>query len=268
MPDAKSGIKKSSAHPLFIYAVVLSILIHSLVILPAVALEWLIQSSPQQESLNLELWGMIAEREVEEKNIGAEEQQTYTEEEATPETLGPEQPVIEETQPEENEVITEPESIQVEKPAEEKPEPALKPERRPQPQPVRPAPISKPQTVKPVLAPNTTKGVEEEQKQQTIAQETEATIMRKYLVSLRKTIESNLIYPSAARKEGAIGSPVIRFTITESGYILSGTLIVYKSSGFAILDEQAKKAALDSVPLPRPPRQIEVTIAISFKEKI
>ena len=227
---------------------------------------------PQHDSLTLELWGMVSERQLEEKTLGDDiEQQAAIEEEAEvlPE---PEPDVVQEEEPEKVEEIPEPEpdTVQVEKPVEEKPAepPAEKPRPRPRPQPVRVASPQEPRVVESAAAIDSTKGEQEEQAQQTTAEEIEATIMRRYLVGLRKAIEANLIYPSSGRKEGAIGVPVIRFTITEAGHVLPGSLTVYKSSGFAVLDEAAKKAALESVPLPLPPRQIEVTIAISFKEKI
>jgi TonB family C-terminal domain len=90
--------------------------------------------------------------------------------------------------------------------------------------------------------------------------------MTRYLGGLRRAIQTRLRYPNAARKDAMTGSPVIRFTIMENGGILPGTLAIHRSSGHDLLDRSALDAARSSSPLPIPPRQMQIVIAISFAE--
>ncbi|MGZ5058338.1 MAG: hypothetical protein ACXWAA_07820, partial [Methylobacter sp.] len=76
------------------------------------------------------------------------------------------------------------------------------------------------------------KGAEVQQVQQTLMpRESEASLIRKYLAGLKQDIQNHLEYPQEALDSGYIGAPVIRFTITESGDILPGSLAINKSSG-------------------------------------
>jgi periplasmic protein TonB len=64
-----------------------------------------------------------------------------------------------------------------------------------------------------------------------------------------------------------VGAPTIRFTLTEEGNILSGSLAVAKSSGYPVLDESAMRAAQAGAPFEKPPRRMEVAIAIGFVQE-
>jgi protein TonB len=92
----------------------------------------------------------------------------------------------------------------------------------------------------------------------------DAVALRNYVVALRGVIQSRLVYPPEAREASYVGAPIIRFTVSQSGDILPGTLVVVRSSGRALLDENAIKAARESAPLPPPPHQITVSIAVAF----
>lgn len=123
-------------------------------------------------------------------------------------------------------------------------------------------------TVPVISAPAAPAADDETRVQQTLQpRETEATLMRKYLVGLRKAIQSRLVYPAEARQGGYTGAPVIRFTITDSGAILPGSLAVHASSGHAVLDDNALRAALAGAPFERPPRQMDVVIAVAFAQE-
>ncbi|WP_333873626.1 TonB family protein [Methylobacter sp.] len=111
------------------------------------------------------------------------------------------------------------------------------------------------------------KGAEVQQVQQTLMpRESEASLIRKYLAGLKQDIQKHLEYPQEALDSGYIGAPVIRFTITESGDILPGSLAINKSSGSDLLDEKALQAARGSAPMAKPPRQMTVTITLAFTQ--
>lgn len=109
-------------------------------------------------------------------------------------------------------------------------------------------------------------GAGQNQLQRTIARvdNPDPQAQRKYLALVWKSIQARLVYPAQAREAGYVGTPVIRLTITVDGSILPGSLAIARSSGYPLLDENALKAAHDSAPLPPPPRQMTVTIAVAF----
>lgn len=94
----------------------------------------------------------------------------------------------------------------------------------------------------------------------------EQDALHHYLLGLRQAIQRRLHYPPDAQSAGYVGAPVIRFTLTEDGEIQPGTLAIRRSSGYALLDEQALLAAQSSVPLARPPRRMNIAIAIDFAQ--
>jgi len=72
--------------------------------------------------------------------------------------------------------------------------------------------------------------------------ETEETLMKRYLAALKKNIQSHL----------------------ESGEIQPDSLSVQTSSGSALLDASALKAAQAAAPFMPPPRRMNVSIGLSF----
>jgi periplasmic protein TonB len=107
----------------------------------------------------------------------------------------------------------------------------------------------------------------QDQTQQTIAAASipsDASALRTYVGQLRKAIQSRVVYPPQARLAGQVGTPVVRFTVSLNGDILPGSLAIQRSSGYPLLDENALQAARDSSPLPPPPRQFSVAIAVAF----
>ncbi len=91
---------------------------------------------------------------------------------------------------------------------------------------------------------------------------------QRYLQSLRSRLQRNLVYPAAAKLSGMQGITVIGFTVTSAGAIRSNSLRVIKSSGFPELDQNALATARFSAPFDQPPREIKVTIAVSFEVSI
>ncbi len=91
---------------------------------------------------------------------------------------------------------------------------------------------------------------------------------QRYFKSLRSKLWRNLVYPAEAKLSGMQGITVISFTVTSAGEIRSGSLQVIKSSGFPELDQNALATARLSAPFDLPPREIKVTIAVSFEVSI
>lgn len=109
----------------------------------------------------------------------------------------------------------------------------------------------------------------ERQRQQSIAHEKQdADKTREYLARLGKRLQANLVYPKEMRKSGIEGISTITFTIMESGDIRGNSLRVKKSSGYSELDANALKSALASAPFEKPPKELNVSIAVAFTRKI
>ena len=109
----------------------------------------------------------------------------------------------------------------------------------------------------------------ERQRQQSIAHENQdADKTREYLARLGKRLQANLVYPKEMRKSGIEGISTITFTIMESGDIRGNSLRVKKSSGYSELDANALKSALASAPFEKPPKELNVSIAVAFTRKI
>jgi protein TonB len=104
----------------------------------------------------------------------------------------------------------------------------------------------------------------EQQKQQTLNQDKRLDELKKYLAKLKKKVQGNLVYPEEAKQSGFEGTPIVKFTLTESGGIRPGSLVIARSSGYAVLDLNAMKAAQESAPFDRPDREMEVAIGVGF----
>lgn len=103
------------------------------------------------------------------------------------------------------------------------------------------------------------------QKQQTLNQQNkDIEELKKYQAKVTKKIKSNLVYPAEARKRGYEGVAVVRFMVTESGMIRSGSLAIARSSGYEMLDAYALKSARDSEPFDRPPHGLPIEIDLGF----
>ena len=211
---------------------VFSLALHAGLILP-----WcLLQFQPknmQSDKLVMELYGMIAERQAEARQAGASqsmaEQQTWHRRKKEGRTSQAESPVRQSVPDKRDATISQP-----------------VPEKR--------------------VAANS--NASDQQKQQRLnVQERNTDELRRYLAKIKKKLQSNLVYPQEAKNKVYEGSPVVRFTIMESGAIMPGSLSVIRSSGYAILDANALKTVRDSEPFERPSRTIEVAIAVAFNLK-
>ncbi|MCW3479800.1 TonB family protein [Neisseriaceae bacterium JH1-16] len=127
-----------------------------------------------------------------------------------------------------------------------------------------PAPATKsPAAARPVLD----KDADTTRKQQTIQPPAVSPdALRQYVATLSKAIQRRLVYPAEAREAGYVGSPLVRFTLTESGEIQPGSLAIQRSSGHAVLDEQALRTTLASAPFDKPPRRMSVVVALAYTQ--
>jgi protein TonB len=104
------------------------------------------------------------------------------------------------------------------------------------------------------------------QRQQTLqAAATDLDELRRYLATVQKKLQANLVYPEAAKKAGYEGTPVLGFTIMVDGTIKPGSLVLVESSGHEDLDGSALKAATASEPFDRPIRELkDVRVGVKF----
>lgn len=242
---------------------------------------WLQAKAPTDtHALQMELFGMLSNRQEQEQQQGLPETPPPPQPQAAPEPA-PEPPPPDEPIPEPEPVPTpepEPEPEPVPEPEPEPlpepPPPDIKP---PEPSPVqvkppakpkpKPAPVARPAASARPAPPVIRQGAEVARVQQTIAPPDMQTLMQAYVRELSRMLQRSLVYPREARREGHVGSTTVRFSITENGNILPGSLSIQRSSGHAILDEQALQTARNSAPYPAPPRPMTVSIAIAFRER-
>ena len=108
-------------------------------------------------------------------------------------------------------------------------------------------------------------GGRQDQRQQTIkAGDQNGDKINAYGARLSRRIMANLVYPEEVRKHGIEGVSRIMFTVMESGDIKTGSLRVQRSSGYPGLDESALKSALASSPFEERPKEMTISIAVSF----
>ncbi|SFP36756.1 protein TonB [Variovorax sp. 770b2] len=233
----------------------ISVLLHAGLVLPWLMNDWAPARPPRHEQLRVDLLGMVSNRQSEQQLAGrptasavAEPPREQRVAPAPPASALPKSATRKEARERPTAMRqAAPSPVQVEVPAEA---PAQR-------TPDLPAPLA--------AAPPAANGAEEERVQQTVRpRNADADALRKYLASLKRAIQNRLVYPAEAREAGYVGAPTIRFVLTENGDILSGSLAVQKSSGYPVLDESAMRAALAGAPFEKPPRQMDVAIAVAF----
>ncbi len=211
---------------------------------------------PRREELVVQLIGMVSDRQMEQKQRGDVSPGSVQKAVAPPPKKIEKKAAKKVMMPARNtpspvRAIAQPEKI--------KPEPESEPKQQSEQQTVQAAPSAS--------GKSTPLVTESQQLQQTLKpRESETSLILKYLAGLKRDIQNHLDYPEEARDTGNVGSPTIRFTITESGDILPGSLSINTSSGSAQLDEQALRAARNSAPMAKPPRQMTVTIKVAFTQ--
>lgn len=250
----------------FAHGLGLSLLLHALLVLPWLAGNWFASSSPPPRSpLAVDLFGMVSRRQVQQQQLGEKDgkeaaRPAEAQQARTPPPQAAARKAVREKKTRAETAHAAPSPVRVDKPLEKTEE--ARPEQAEQ------AEQAAPPSAQPAAAAPPPRGAAEQRVQQTVqARDEEADAIRKYVAGLTKTIRRRLAYPPEAREAGYTGEPIIGFTITESGDIPANSVSVQRSSGHASLDEAAMRAILDSAPLERPPRRMEVTITLSFARK-
>lgn len=222
----------------FYHGLAISLVLHSSMALPFILDNWHRPDRDKHTKLQIDLFGMVADRQLEEKKRGQE---------ATPPR--PRQVNKPRKSPDTYKTVETAGPVLVEKP-EDKPIPVAQ-ETQPLLTPVAPAAVA---------------GAEAQQRQQTIrsAAELEAALIRSYLARLAKKLRANLVYPEEVRKHGIEGVSTIAFHITGSGNLIETSLRVQKSSGYPALDANALHSVRVSAPFEKPPKELNVSIAMSF----
>jgi len=86
-----------------------------------------------------------------------------------------------------------------------------------------------------------------------------------YTARVARRLQSNLIYPEKMRRKGIEAVTTIIFTVTAEGQIKKDSLKVRKSSGYGEMDDNALKAARESAPFDEPPKEMTLVIDVAFE---
>lgn len=208
------------------HGLVASVALHSALAVPFAIHRFM--PPAEDQPLVIELQGMEANRQTEEKVA----QQT------------PEQP---QQQPQ-----AAPAPPQEAPPPEPEEDAAAKP---PQVQPQPPTPPQAQRTPVPL----------EEEKAQTlkVERDLEAERVRDYVKGLAKKAKANLVYPEGRTKLS--GSARVSLALTADGHIRPGTLVIAQSSGKPRLDAGALATVRACVPFEPPPREMTVTFDVGYE---
>ena len=215
----------------------ISLLLHASLVIPVFLLRHMPQTPTTQQKLAVELFGMVANRQTEAKQVGKREDENQPKEESR-------RKIAAQVRHEEKKSV---QSLA------ESPVQVAKAEEYSPPQPV--------------AAPSVPRGEDEQQKQQTLRNvDPQVTALRKYLALLGKLVNAKVIYPQEVKQAGKTGTPVISFRIGLDGQIEPGTLVLRKSSGDPLMDDNALNAARAATPLPAPPAAMSVALDVDFFE--
>ena len=86
-----------------------------------------------------------------------------------------------------------------------------------------------------------------------------------YTARVAHRLQSNLVYPEKLRRKGIEAVTTIIFTVMESGQIKRDSLKVRKGSGYGEMDDNALKAARESAPFDKPPKEMTLVIDVAFE---
>ena len=215
----------------------LSLGLHAVLALPLILIVYWTPAASPDTRLAVELFGMVAERQTEQKALGEQVERKATE-------------------PQKAHTVQHKALPEVKQSTAESP---VRVEKQDTKQEV--------QRQQPVIP--STQGADEQQKQQTIQNnDQEMDALRKYAAVATKAIKAKLVYPAEARQAGNSGMTIISFRIGLDGEIEPGTLAVRRSSGYATLDESALRAARAASPLPPPPKSMPIVVPINFNETV
>lgn len=235
-----------------------SLYLHALFVLPFLLMRlWPVETPVVQDKLVVELFGMVTNQQMAESQAGEPIMQSPAVPQEAPAppprrraearpVAAVQSPVKERTLPPAPEAPTPP-----------RPEPSADEVARSE-EPAETAPSAPPS---PEVATPVGTGPQQ-QARQTIQHDLQA--QRRYMTALAKAIKAGLTYPAQAR--GATGMVVIAFRLHADGSVEPGSLLVRKSSGHAILDEQALLAVRSAMPFEPPPKPMSIALDIPFSD--
>ncbi|WP_371381788.1 energy transducer TonB [Sporomusa aerivorans] len=213
----------------FYHGLAISLLLHASLALPFLFSLWHIPEPDRSEKLNIELFGMVSTRQMQEMRAGNEVPRP------TPQAAQAENKPVVKNDDQYRTVTTE-----------------------------SPVKVGKEEEAVPVLAP-ANEGDRMERKQQRIQTYSMADLLRSYVAKVTRQIQGNLVFPKEVRENDVEAVSVIAFTITPSGNIREDSLRIKKSSGYSALDASALQSARASAPFEKPPMEIDIAIGVSFE---
>jgi protein TonB len=80
---------------------------------------------------------------------------------------------------------------------------------------------------------------------------------------IKDLIHKQIIYPATAKKMGWEGKVIVSFIISSEGY--TRNIMISRSSGHEILDENAVKAVQTASPFPKPPVEAQIIIPVLYQ---
>jgi protein TonB len=80
---------------------------------------------------------------------------------------------------------------------------------------------------------------------------------------IKDLIHKNLIYPAMAKKMGWEGKVIVSFIISSGGN--ARDIMLSKSSGHEILDDNALKAVRIAAPFPKPPVEAQIIVPVLYR---
>lgn len=208
----------------------ISLLLHLSLALPFLLSTLHIPGQSRHEKLNIELFGMISNRQMEELHVGSEaSQQDMRLAEQVNNTI---------SSPDKYQTVTAESPVRVEKESEA---------------------VSEQMAVVSAMA-----GAAVAQRQQSIRIDQMEDSKRKYMARIARQIRANL--PKLVGENGGTSIfTTIAFTIIASGDIRENSLRVQKSCGNSALDSSALRTARVSAPFEIPPEQLDMVINVYFE---
>jgi len=91
--------------------------------------------------------------------------------------------------------------------------------------------------------------------------------LKVYAKILSKRVQSKLVYPEEGRQAGLQGVTTVSFTIMSDGSLRPESLKVVNSSGHPKLDESALKTIRACFPFEPPPKEITLSLAVTYGRK-
>ncbi len=228
----------------FYHGLAISLLLHLSLVLPFLLITLHTFDQSKHEKLRIELFGMISDRQMEERHKGSESPQQAN--------MAAQQAnnIVARQSADKYQTVAADSPVHVEKADESVPGAMM--------------PVSGASSP----AYSSTADAVVEQRQQMInnnSQSDPAAIL-KYSFRVSERIRANLVYPQEAQENGVAGVTKIAFVITSSGNIRENSLRVVESSGSTALDFNALRAARASAPFEKPPAEnVEVVIPLTFK---